>query len=62
MSYIRKTKDEYLLLANYGYGWDVVEIEVSAKAIRIRAREYRENTNATLRISKRRMKLQEEKL
>ena len=31
MSYMRKTKDEYLLLANYGYGWDIVEIEESLK-------------------------------
>ena len=59
MNYKRKTKDEYLLLANYGYGWDIVETEESAKAIYIRAREYRENTDATLRISKRRIYLQE---
>ena len=60
MSYMRKTKDEYLLLANYGYGWDSVETEESLKEIRIRAREYRENTHAALKISKRRINLQEE--
>ena len=60
MSYMRKTKDEYLLLANYGYDWDIVETEESLKEIRIRAREYRENTNAALKISKRRINLQEE--
>ena len=60
MSYMRKTIDEYLLLANYGYGWDIVETEESLKEIRIRAREYRENTNAALKISKRRINLQEE--
>lgn len=60
MSYMRKTKGEYLLLANYGYGWDIVEIEESIKEIRIRAREYRENTHAALKISKRRINLQEE--
>ena len=60
MSYIRKTKAEYLLLANYGYGWDIVETEESLKEIRIRAREYRENTHAALKISKRRINLQEE--
>ncbi len=57
---MRKTKDEYLLLANYGYGWDIVETEESLKEIRIRAREYRENTHAALKISKRRINLQEE--
>ena len=60
MSYMRNTKDEYLLLTNYGYGWDIVETEESLKEIRIRAREYRENTNAALKISKRRINLQEE--
>ena len=60
MSYMRKTKDEYLLLAKYGYGWDIVETEESLKEIRIRAREYRENTHAALKISKRRINLQEE--
>ena len=60
MSYIRKTTDEYLLLANYGYGWDIVEIEEPIKETRIRAREYRENTHAALKISKRRINLQEE--
>lgn len=59
MSYMRKTKDEYLLLANYGYGGDIVETEESLKEIRIRAREYRENTHAALKISKRRINLQE---
>ena len=60
MSYTRKTKDKYLLLANYGYGWDIVETEESLKDIRIRVREYRENTHAALKISKRRIKLMEE--
>ena len=60
MSCMRKTQDEYLLLANYGSGWDIVETEESLKEIRIRAREYRENTHAELKISKRRINLQEE--
>lgn len=61
MSYKRKTTDEYLLLADYGYGWDIVETEESLKDIRIRQSEYRENTDAKLKISKHRIKLQEER-
>ena len=34
MSYKRKTADEYVLLANYGYGWDEILTEDSAAEIR----------------------------
>lgn len=43
--YIRKTKDEYKLLANYGYGhgWEIETTEETRKDIKRRYKEYREN-------------------
>lgn len=41
----RKMKDEYQLLANYGFGhgWEVELTEVSHKELKKRLKEYREN-------------------
>lgn len=46
MSYIRKTKNEYQLLCNYGYGdgWEYVTAEDTMSAIKQRKKEYVENT------------------
>ncbi|MXP76273.1 hypothetical protein GN277_12965 [Lachnospiraceae bacterium WCA-9-b2] len=45
MSYIRKTKDEYQLLCNYGYddGWEYVLAEDTMKEARERKSEYMKN-------------------
>ncbi len=45
MGYIRKTKDEYVLLANYGYGHGFEEeiTESTYKEIKDRLKEYRTN-------------------
>lgn len=45
MAYIRKTKDEYQLLANYGYGdgWEFVLAEETMTEVKRRKREYIEN-------------------
>lgn len=43
MTYIRKTKDNYILLSNYGYGWEEEVIESTYKEIKERLKEYREN-------------------
>ena len=45
MAYIRKTKDEYILLCNYGYGdgWEEVLTEETYKEIKERKKEYMEN-------------------
>lgn len=42
MAYIRKTKDEYQLLCNYGYGdgWEVVLTEETMKEAKERKKEY----------------------
>lgn len=60
MSYTRKTKDEYVLLANYGYGHGYEEetIEDSYKEIRERLKEYRTNApEYSYTYKKRRVKL-----
>lgn len=45
MAYIRKTKDEYHLLCNYGYGdgWEYVLAEDTPQEARQRKQEYIEN-------------------
>lgn len=55
MVYVRKTRDEWQLWANYGDGWDYVLSEETKKNIMARAREYRTNTKAALRIEKHRV-------
>jgi hypothetical protein len=43
MSYLRKTVDEHEVLANYGWGWEVVTTETTRQGLRARLKEYREN-------------------
>lgn len=45
MAYVRKTRDEYQLLCNYGYGdgWEYVLSEDTMKEIKQRKKEYIEN-------------------
>ena len=61
MAYVRKTTDEYDILADYGYGhgYEVVTTETTFKEAKQRAREYRENDTAAIDviIKKRRVKL-----
>lgn len=56
MAYQRKTVDEYVLLGNWGYGFDEILVEDNAKDIRTRLREYVKNDpRATYWIHKRRV-------
>ena len=57
MAYQRKTKDIYNIVTNYGYGWEVEVTEETWKDAKQTAKEYRENTNALVRIEKRREKI-----
>jgi hypothetical protein len=41
--YQRKTKDEYQMFVNYGYGWEHELSEETVEEINQRKREYREN-------------------
>lgn len=53
--YIRKTHDEWQLISNYGYGWEVELTEESKKEIYQRLKEYKENTNGIFKIKKMRV-------
>lgn len=60
MAYQRKTKDEWRLLCNYGYGdgWEEVVTEETYAEIKLRKREYEENMpQYPYKIVKRRVKL-----
>ena len=57
--YQRKTKDIYELWTNYGYGWECEVWEETRAKIKQRYKEYRENTNAELKIKKCRERLEE---
>lgn len=56
MGYQRKTIDEFQIQTNYGYGWDVECCEFTRREALQRLREYRENTNAQIKIVKKRIK------
>lgn len=43
MTYVRKTRDEYVIEGNYGYGWDEVCAEDTRRDALARLHEYREN-------------------
>lgn len=59
MAYTRKTRDEYDIEQNWGQGWEVVCSEDTASEARQRRKEYRANQpEASVRIKKRRVKLQ----
>ena len=50
--YKRKTQDIYKILTNYGYGWEVENVEYTYKDAKRSLKEYRENTNADVRLER----------
>lgn len=59
MAYIRKTKDVYVLLSNYGYGWEEELEEDTLKEAKEQLKTYRENCpNYQYRLKKKRVKLE----
>lgn len=57
MAYTRKTKDEYEIQGNYGYGWEVLTTEDNSKDARDTLKCYRENEpSVPHRIKKRRIR------
>lgn len=60
MTYKRKTKDEWQLWSNYGYGWEHEISEDTWKEMRERLKEYRQNTNGNFRVKKVRVKIETE--
>ena len=55
--YIRKTRDEYEIQGNYGYGWECETTEETLKEAKAQAKCYRENVNYPIRIVKKRIKI-----
>ena len=57
MTYIRKTRDEYEIQGNNGYGWECETAEETRKDAKAQAKCYRENVDYPIRIVKRRVKI-----
>ena len=59
MTYERKTRDEYEIVTNYGYGWEIEVTEDTVKEARKRKREYLENAKGLvgIYIRKRRVRI-----
>lgn len=58
MAYIRKTKDKYILLSNYGYGWEEELTCEDLRDAKTQLTTYRKNCpNTNYRIKKKRVKL-----
>ena len=55
--YIRKTRDEFNIMTNYGTGWEVEDREITMSGAKKRKKEYLENTNADVKIVKKRVKI-----
>lgn len=61
MSYVRKTRDEWWVEIDCGYGWEVVSYDDSAKDAKQIARDYVNNSYGqyATRVTKHRIKLEE---
>ena len=59
--YKRKTVDRWDIMTNYGDGWECEVSEYTLKEAKLRAKEYRENTTAEVKLEKHRERLQEDK-
>jgi len=55
MAYVRKTKDEYQIMTNYGYGWEVENTEDNYKDAKRSLKEYQENIQGITKLQKRRI-------
>jgi hypothetical protein len=59
MAYARKTKDEYQIVTNNGYGWEVENTEDNYTDAKRSLKEYRENTKADVKLEKKRVKIEQ---
>lgn len=55
--YERKTYDEFQILTNYGYGWEVEDREFTLQEAKKRKKEYLNNIKADVKIRKKRIKI-----
>ena len=58
MAYVRKTRDVWYIMTNYGYGWECENVELTYADAKRSVREYRENTNAAVRLEKHRERIE----
>lgn len=60
MAYVRKTRDEFDIEANYGQGYELETSESNRKEARAQIKTYRENgINVPMRIVKRRVRIEQ---
>lgn len=57
VSYVRKTRDEYEIQSNHGYGWDLECTEATRPDAREQLRTYRANVSVPVRIVRKRVRL-----
>lgn len=55
--YTRKTRDVFLIMTNYGYGWEEEDREYDLKEAKQRKKEYLESTKADVRLERKREKI-----
>lgn len=58
MSYKRKTRDEYCIIGNCGYGWDVECYCDDLPDARRTLRDYQNNVNYPVKIQKKRVRIE----
>jgi hypothetical protein len=56
--YQRKTRDEWEIQSNHGYGWDLECTEETLSDAREQLRTYRANVSVPVRMVKRRVRLE----
>lgn len=61
MAYVRKTRDRWDIMTNWGYGWECEFSEYERSEARQRLKEYRENCagRCDVRLEKHREKISE---
>jgi len=57
MAYIRKTRDEWEIQGNYGFGWECVNTETTRKDANRSYKEYISNERVPFRVVKKRVKI-----
>lgn len=59
MAYQRKTKDIYILMSNYGYGWEEETQDETRREALQTLKEYRENSTGNHYIKRKRERIEQ---
>jgi len=54
---VRKTRDRWDIMTNYGYGWEAENCEYTYRDAKRSLKEYRENINGSVKLEKHREKI-----